>query len=184
MESVAEAFRAAYLSDSDIRVFSKYCDNHREDFGLNELLYDVCVCRIGTCTSARQGKTLCYVREALWQIESEYAANSRQALFDFNKLVLGSAANRLFAGPAVNDVDSFLNTLLPAARCCSGTVYVALTPHPKDWTDRLDTPRIWQLRDAGWQRTNDIENLEPLVPALLAALKHVKPGSVRRIHPP
>lgn len=66
-------------------------------------------------------------------VESEFARNSRQALIDFNKLVLGSAHNKLFIGPQVSEVEPFVNVLKPAARACTGNVYIALIPHPAKW---------------------------------------------------
>jgi len=94
---MAEEFRKLY-PEPDVRVFCKWDDCNRGEFGLNELLYDVCVCRTETCLSARQGKTLRYVTKALWQVESEFARDSYEAVKDFNKLVIGSAENKLFVG--------------------------------------------------------------------------------------
>lgn len=66
------------------------------------------MCRIARVESAAQGKTLWYVAEALWQVESELARDSRQALIDFNKLVLGAARHKLFVGPQVADSEAFV----------------------------------------------------------------------------
>jgi hypothetical protein len=150
VESVAANFRRAYSKDPEVRVFSKYHDSHRKDFGLNELLYDVAVCRVGSCTAYR-GTSICFIKEAIWQIESEFAHDSRQAMFDFNKLVLGAAANKLFLGPLVDDPSRFLDVLSAAARSCTGTVYVALLAHPKKWSTLPAPPRIWKLHVNAWQ---------------------------------
>ena len=56
--------------------------------------------------------------EVLWQVESEFANNSRETLKDFNKLVCGSAKHKLFVGSQVSDRESFIHVLLPAARAC------------------------------------------------------------------
>lgn len=151
VESLAAEFRRVYSGADDVRVFSKHNEANRTDFGLNELLYDVSVCRVAPVESARHRKQLWYVRRALWQVESEFARDSRAALVDFNKLVLGSAENKLFVGPRTNDDAAFLRVLLPAARACRGDVFVALVPHPAAWDEGLaDAARVWRLRDGEW----------------------------------
>ncbi len=52
--------RGAYSGDETVRVFSKGCDVNRKDFGVNELLYDVLVCRVAPLTAARG------VADSLW----------------------------------------------------------------------------------------------------------------------
>jgi len=146
VQFLAEKLRLHYQSEEDIRVFSKYDKTNRKDFGLNELLYDVVVCRVGEVPSVKQGKNLLYIRDTLWQIESEFARDSRQALIDFNKLVLGSAHNKLFIGPQVSKIEQFINVLKPAARVCTGNVYVALIPHPAKWKDTGDYVKLWVLK--------------------------------------
>ncbi len=77
VEALAEQFQKRYEGDSKIRVFSKTDPSHRKDFGLNELLHDVVVCRVGEVESSVRGKTLLFIKEVLWQIESEFAHDSR-----------------------------------------------------------------------------------------------------------
>ena len=131
--ALGEQLGALYVGHPDVRVFTKHDDRNRTAFGMNELLYDVTVCRTATVSSAANGKRLHYVTAPVWHVESELAKDSRQALFDFNKLVLGAAALNLFVGPLVHDVQEFLNVLRVPASCCLGSVYVALIPHPSDW---------------------------------------------------
>ena len=150
VETLADEFRKSYEGESNVRVFSKHNESNRTEFGMNELLYDVLVCRVATTTSAKRGAELFYVEEALWQVESEFARNSREALFDFNKLVIGSAKSKLFIGPQVNDAQAFLDVLRAPAQHCTGDVYVALVPHPKEWDgDQVHIP-VWQLSDGEW----------------------------------
>lgn len=148
--ALADEFRTHYRDDPDVRVLSKHDPSNHREFGLNELLYDVLVCRVGTAPAANSPATLTYVREALWQVESEFARDSRQAVYDLNKLVLGAAPHKLFVGPQVSDEARFLAALLPAARCCSGEVYVALVPHPAQWDDCEVVVRVWRLVEEGW----------------------------------
>ncbi|MCD6452983.1 MAG: hypothetical protein J7K77_01685 [Dehalococcoidales bacterium] len=82
VESLADQLRRYYEAwpgkiNPDIRVFSKDYDKNKRDFGLNEYLYDILVCRVGKVTSAKQGKELCYIRKAIWQVESEFALDTR-----------------------------------------------------------------------------------------------------------
>src|SRR5687767_9208819 len=69
---LAGQLKGLYAEEPDVRVFHKGDDANRLEFGLNELLYDICICRTAPCPSARQGKTLRYVTKALWQVESEF----------------------------------------------------------------------------------------------------------------
>ena len=136
--------------DEAVRVFSKGCRANRKEFGLNELLYDVSVCRSGTVRSSVHGRQLPYIREVLWQVESEFALDGREALKDFNKLVCGSAQNKLFAGPLVAANEGFINVLLPAARVCTGRIVVVLLPHPGRWGDAAFEVRGWELKVDRW----------------------------------
>lgn len=150
VEALADGFRAHYAHDPAVRVFSKHYAGNKQDFGLNELLYDVTVCRVGSVESARQRKSLLFVREALWQVESELARDSRQALIDMNKLVLGSARNKLFVGPQVHDRERYLGVLLPAADVCSGQVFAALISHPAQWEAGEASVDVWRFDGGGW----------------------------------
>jgi len=111
----------------------------------------VLVCRVGRVPSAAHRKEMLYIDQALWQVESEFARSSGQALMDFNKLVLGSAEHKLFVGPRVHDEARFLNVLLPAACRCSGKVYTALVPHPGTWAEDGSGVSLWSLSGGRWR---------------------------------
>jgi len=147
---LAEQFRNRYQGDPEIRVFSKHDYSNRKDFGLNELLYDIVVCRVGEVESALHGKKLLFIKDVFWQVESEFTHDSRKALIDFNKLVLGSAKNKLFIGSRARKEkeNSFLSVLQPAARSCTGDVYVSLIPHPSRWVDIDNDVHLWTLKNA------------------------------------
>ncbi len=148
VNTLAEQLKTVYKAELDVMVFSKYDRSHRKDFKLNELLYDIVVCRVDEVASSTHKKKLYYIKEALWQVESEFAHDSRQALIDFNKLVLGSAQNKLFIGPQVRKGGelSLLNVLKRAAIACTGSVYVALVPHPAKWKDTNSDVRLWSMK--------------------------------------
>jgi hypothetical protein len=151
IEALARTFRDHFAGDSTVRVFSKHDPSNRADFGLNELLYDVTVCRVGTVLSTRHKKKLYYVREALWLVESEFARDSREALVDFSKLVLGTGCNKLFIGSQVSDITGLLDVLKPAAKACEGRVYVSFVPHPADWTKEEMDIGVWEMRESDWE---------------------------------
>jgi len=148
VEALAEQFKKRYEGDSEIRVFSKSDPSHRKDFGLNELLYDILVCRVGEVESSMHKKKLCFIREVLWQVESEFAHNTRSTLIDFNKLVLGSGTNKLFIASQVRKgtENSFLSVLKPAAGYCTGDVYVGMIPHPNKWVDNDNDVHLWVFK--------------------------------------
>jgi hypothetical protein len=133
VEALAGEFRAEYASRADVVVLSKHYAAHRHQLGLNELLFDVTVCGTGVTPSAVAGRNLTHLTGSLWAVESEFARDSRKAVFDFNKLVLSAADQKLFVGPTVDDEESFLAVLGPVADCCTGSVFVALIPHPEEW---------------------------------------------------
>ena len=100
------------------------------------VLLDVAVVEYGTVDSGISGKELIFVRNGVWAVESELARDKRQALFDFNKLVLAATDNKLFVGPRVGDEEDYLRVLGEAAQHCTGRVYVALIPHPDEWPEK------------------------------------------------
>jgi hypothetical protein len=151
---LGEEFKQLYAREPDIRVFHKWDPENRTAFGLNELLYDVCVCRTAECDSATQRKKLCYVTKALWQVESEFARDSFEAVKDFNKLVIGAADNKLFVGPRLSSTtreNDYLNALLPVAHCCAGEVYTALVSHPDSWAHDVPNVAVWRRCHTEWR---------------------------------
>ena len=152
VEALADEFRLQYAADPTIRVFSKHYDGNRANFRLNELLYDISVCRVASVPSARHGKELLYVAEPLWQVESEFKEDSREALIDFSKLVMGAAPNKLFIGPQVKDIPAFIRVLAPAASACSGVVFLALLPHPSLWKSGNQAEALlWRSTGNAWR---------------------------------
>src|SRR5687768_16474533 len=152
---LAAELRTLVKDDDDVRVFYRKDETNRADFGLNELLYDVCICRTAEHPSARGGRTLRYVTEAVWLVESEFARDSFQAVKDFNKLVIGRAENKLFIGPPLGPADEagYLAALLPVAAAAAegaSRVYVALVPHPGEWAPEMSDVTLRRYAPAGW----------------------------------
>ena len=98
--------------------------------------------------SSLHKRKLCFIKEVLWQIESEFAHNTRSVLIDFNKLVLGSGRNKLFIASQVKrgTENSFLSVLKPAAGYCIGDVYVGMIPHPSNWVDTDNDVHLWVFK--------------------------------------
>ena len=137
VEEIGYFFRSIDDQTKDTyRVFTKHYDGNRLEFGLNELLYDVLVCDTAKTTSIQGERELCFVKKAIWQIESEFQeSNVRSLIWDFNKLVIGSGENKLFicSHPRPVKEGLFLMALNPLAACCSGNVYIAFVTHPENW---------------------------------------------------
>ncbi len=148
VKALAEQFKKQYEGDPEIRVFTKSDYSNKRDFGLNEMLYDIMVCRVGEVESSVHKTKLLFIKEALWQVESEFAHNTRSALIDFNKLVIGSGKNKLFIASQVKrgTENSFLSVLRPAAGHCIGNVYVGMIPHPSKWVDTDRDVHLWVLK--------------------------------------
>jgi len=149
VESLAKGFRKHYTSDETVYVFSKHFPSNRKKFGVNELLFDILVSKSDEIKSATGHYMLTHVTTSIWQVESEFAKDSRQALYDFNKLILGSSENKLFIGPQVSKEVEFLETLAKAAKHCHATTYLALLPHPKEWTIE-NSVKCWVFEN-GWK---------------------------------
>ena len=148
VQALTEQFKKKYDGDSRIKIFSKSDNSNRKDFGLNEILHDVLVCKVDEVESSVHKKKLCFIKEVLWQVESEFAHNTRSSLVDFNKLILGSAENKLFIASQVKKgtENSFLKILKPTAGYCTGDVYVSMIPHPSDWTDTQNDIHLWVFK--------------------------------------
>ena len=145
---LSEAF-----TTEDIRVFSAYGRGNRNDFGAEQLLYDVEVCRVdcGT-TSDRKKVNFAYIRAALWQIEIEFSLDWRDAVYTLNRLSCGAAENKLLiTARRKSGRDDFLATMLPVASACTGQVYLALLTQPQDWDDDEGSLDVLQLdKDDVW----------------------------------
>lgn len=141
------------VGNTTIRVLSRDCENHRDEFGLNELLYDLLVCEIAEVKPPRKGYPETYVRRAIWQIESEFARDARKVVFDFNKLVIGNAPYKLLIASDRPARDLFLENFHPMALACEGsTVYAALLRHPSEWEVGEDRVSLWRADEANWTR--------------------------------
>jgi len=161
VEAFAERLRLPFLESSTVVVFSegykgnRYKEN-RPRFKQRELLYDVLMCDTATTKAAITKNELTFITRAFWAIESEFDRDSRESMYDFNKLILSSAEAKLFIGPLLRDSDpaAILRPLRDAAAHCSGELLAALVPHPSLWQPKVVQPVQlwwWQRGDCDWQ---------------------------------
>src|SRR4051812_25010027 len=66
------------------------------EFGMSELLFDVLAVECGTLDTSHADGSLLFVKKGMWAIESEFIADARRMLYDFNKLVLADCESKLF----------------------------------------------------------------------------------------
>jgi hypothetical protein len=136
LNALNDELRESYhrAGDAAVRSLCKACSDNKAEFGLNELLHDVCVIRIDTVESHLHKKLLPYVKDVLWQIESEFNSSGTEVAIDFNKLILGSAQNKLYVGPLKSGTIASIKTVhAKFAGACQGNVYLALLPTPESW---------------------------------------------------
>ena len=142
VECLAGELRKYYQEEDNYRVLSQqYSNENQYEFGLNELLYDILVCKIDHVKAVRKADTgLVFVKEGIWTIESEMAKNSREMLYDFNKLLVSSSRSKLFVGPLSSYNDEVLALLNNTVKdsLCTGSFYFTLIPHPDDW-EKIET---------------------------------------------
>ncbi len=131
-----ELYRNEKMKDLTV-LFTK--GKYNNDFKINEFLYDILIAKTGESKSKDKKITLKYVKEAVWQVESEFSENSRESVVDFSKLVIGKAQHKLFIGPYIKKSNELLQDVLkkPArAAAVSGNCYLGLIPHPRDWCNK------------------------------------------------
>lgn len=151
---------------NEIRPFYRAYSKETQDFGLTEFLHDICIARIGTVPANIHNTMLDIVTSVLWQVESEFSSDSREAVKDFNKLVAGSGENKLFIGPylgnsrqaryAASGYREVLRSVLVDVDIGSDeNWYLGIVPHPKQWeSDETNEVKCWRFaRDEGnWMR--------------------------------
>jgi hypothetical protein len=151
VEALGDIARNQRNSDSE-RVLTKHNESNHAEFGLNELLFDVLWCDTAATPAMEADVMLRYVTRGKWAVESEFAGDSRKALFDFNKLVLADAEAKLFIGPTTPNWKAFLAPLGVAAENVRGQLYVALVPHPREWKSRNEQDiMIFRWSSGSWE---------------------------------
>ena len=151
--SLAERFREHYGGDRHKLFWSGNCGN-RDEFKINELLFDLAVCSVSETNSLqKKEKPLQFIAQCHWQIESEFSRrNTRDIVVDMSKLVMGSADNKLFIAAHRGDREKdILEQCSQIAGCCGGRVYFGFVSHPDDWEEEPDVPpALHEWIAGGW----------------------------------
>lgn len=142
-----------YYRDKDQRVFWKGNNGNRGQFGLNELLFDISVCRIEEVPSIRKGTQLPFVSDCHWQVESELNdSNSREITKDFSKLVMGQSENKLFISSYQGDAQLEVRRMCsPMARRCTGKLHLCFIDHPRNWEGMPEAPVLFRWKEEDWR---------------------------------
>ena len=161
VNALAEEFQKKYNDKKLHRVFWQRNKENREEFDINEFLFDVMVCGVSHLKSLQhRSKWLEYIDQCHWQVESEFnRSTSRAVILDMSKLVVGSAENKLFIAahrPTQKSESDFLRLCAGIARRCSGNIYFALVAHPGEWEDAVKKndrkPELYKWVAGGWER--------------------------------
>ena len=126
----------------------------RSSSGFNEFLFDVMVCSVsGVESLQRRSNRLDFIDQCHWQVESEFNRdNSRAIIVDMSKLVVRSAANKLFiASYRDRPEPDLLELCAKIAPRCSGNVYLAFVAHPEDWASDPKEPVLYEWLAGDWE---------------------------------
>ena len=90
--------------------------------------------------SSKRKSPIYYQSHSIWQIESEFAEDTREVAIDFSKLFAGNADYAMMVGPSgKEEKDYYMNEMKKMQRSIntlSGKIlYFLILPHPRDWTD-------------------------------------------------
>ena len=161
VKSLVDQLQSEFAGD-DIRVFSQYGRGNRRDFGAEQLLSDICVCRIGAGqTGGRQNQDFVYVAEVLAQVEIELSREWRREIQALNRLISGSAAEKLLvAALPSRDSSASLKTLQAPFAAIPGAASLALIPRPADWDAAESSPEVWRLDAGEWIEASAVARYE------------------------
>ena len=151
VKSLVDQLRSACAGE-DIRIFSRFGRGNLQDFGTEQLLSDICVCRIGAGqTGGRQSQEFLYVAEALVQVEIELAREWQLEIQAVNRLISGSAVEKLLVAalPSRGSAES-LKTLEAPFAAIPGAASLALIPHPSEWETTEAAPEVWRQGEGEW----------------------------------
>lgn len=163
MNSLGKRFQSRYDSNND-RVFWRGNPDNERDFHLQEMLFDLAVCKTSTVDSYTKKAELPFITGAHWLIESEFEqGNSREIVIDMSKLVMGSSENKLFVAShkltdpkwesGILEMCSNIAKHCAGNKHCAGKLFFCFIAHPKDWhNESAPAPSVHQWTDDGWKR--------------------------------
>lgn len=133
----------------------KYYNNDIEAFcrdeNSKEFLYDITIARCNEFSTTHSKTPIRYVSKSIWQIESEFAQNTREIAYDFSKLFSGNAPFKMMVGPLKEKEsdDEGFNYYMDKMKNMAKSIpnnenwYYLLITHPGDWKKGKDM--IWRL---------------------------------------
>ena len=151
VDALAGQFQTNYALDQH-RVFWRGNKANQHHFRLNELLFDIAVCSVSTTNSLQHPpRYLKFITECHWQIESELdIEDTRKAVIDMSKLVLGAAENKLFVAGHRRRREDVLEQWAKIASCCPRKLFLLFISHPCDWAEP-EPPRLYEWSNESWQ---------------------------------
>ena len=150
VDQIARGFQTRFGANPAVRVFWSRNASNQSDFNRKEFLFDIAVCEVKETPSATGRALLHFVTKTHWIVESEFEPNSRDAIVDMSKLVMGNSENVLFIGSAVGPKDGYLDMLGKVAKHCSGHTYLALIEHPSKWKPHTPKPEVYSWAGQEW----------------------------------
>ena len=155
VDALARQFENNYALKRRHRVFWKGNECNREHFKVNELLFDITVCSVSTTPSLQhKPQDLEFITDCHWQVESEFATNTRAVIVDMSKLVLGSAENKMIVA-AQRDDEGQRNVLAQCAdiaMCCRTNVFFLFVSHPEAWGKDPHPPLLFEWVAGDWRQ--------------------------------
>lgn len=160
VNTLAKGFQSGYKHHpGEVRVFWSANSKNRRAFNRKEFLFDIAVCEVKQTSSATRRTSLPFISKPLWIVESEFERNSRAAIVDMSKLVMGQSENALFIGPHVGPKAGYMTMMGNVARHNSGPIYLAILEHPSKWKTLTLTSNIelYKWTKKGWSTKTDVE---------------------------
>ena len=153
VDCLGKAFQKKYQGEGQL-VFWRQNKSNKKEFDLNELLFDVSVCKVNEVESIEKKIMLQFVSKCYWQVESELDdGDSREITKDFSKLVMGLSDNKLFVSSYQGArQEQILSMCSRIARKCAGNLYMCFIEHPKKWEQNPAAPVVfrWDSNVLSW----------------------------------
>lgn len=147
-----DKFTIAYPETDGFLVFSRQRKN--PGFKRREILFDLLVGKMDSVKSTFHQKSIPYIKSGLIVLESEFAEDSSESIFDFNKLILAKADIKIMILPYSGNNDEKEHYLKPLAEMIIGTTekyYAVFLPHPRKWNTSGDTEyKCYEFRGNSW----------------------------------
>ena len=128
----------------------------KEELGIkqSEFLFDISVglyksFKSKKFESSKKVLPIHYQSKSIWQIESEFAEDTREIAIDFSKLLAGNADYAMMVSPEGKEkrdyyMDEMKKMLESNVSLGRKILYFLILPHPRDWVNKK---REWSLHN-------------------------------------